>query len=140
MASTDPGPSNAEVKVKVDKLAQQAAKAEARRVESRKLLAEYHDMLKKVQGSPSFVRISAQVLLGSDRESQNETKHTHCYTGRTIDLNENKEFQRILQRANELLAQGCFGSCLCIMQSPQALATVLSAFHHGIDRAHAAAG
>ncbi|CAK0781051.1 hypothetical protein CVIRNUC_005269 [Coccomyxa viridis] len=74
MASTDPGPSNAEVKVKVDKLAQQAAKAEARRVESRKLLAEYHDMLKKVQG-------------------------------RTIDLNENKEFQRILQRANELLAQ-----------------------------------
>ena len=72
MASTDPGPSNAEVKVKVDKQAQQAAKAEARRLESRKLFAEYHDILKKVQGSPYFVRTSAQVLLGFDRESLNE--------------------------------------------------------------------
>ena len=112
MASTDPGPSNAEVKVKADKQAQQAAKAEARRVESRKLLAEYHDMLKKVQGSPYLLEISAQILLGFDRESQdeNENEHTHCFTGRTIDLNENKEFQRILQRANELLAQGRFGT------------------------------
>ena len=106
MAATDPGPSNAEMKIRAEKQAQQVAKAEARRAESRKLFAEYHDILRKVQGSPYCIKFSGQPLLGFGRDSQYENKHLHCCTGRTIDLNENKEFKRILQRANELLAQG----------------------------------